>query len=142
MDWVSELRTLRIELDSFRAARQERLAQLKDLFQSLQIESALSEMNRILLDGQGEMEVYTSWEPKENVDREQDVVEVDGEAEDESDSISAVLTWREEWDREIAVDLIIAERESYLQVNDVDIRLDQDAVRQALIRAFREEMGL
>ena len=151
MDWSSDLRELRSELNDFRreqqrrasveeAERQERWAQMKSLVQSLQIEGALSEMNRLLLDGKGEVEMYAPWEIEEDAG-EEELVEED-EIEEESDSASAILVWEEEETKEIAVDIGMAEGGLYLQVNGTGIRLEQEAVRKALIRAFREEIGL
>ena len=154
MDWSSELRELKVDLDSFRrererragveeAERQQRRAEMNGLFQSLQIKESLSEMNRLLMDGQGELEVYVSWEPVEaNVDEEEG--ETDGEneeLEEETDSVSAILTWQEEGTREIVVDVGMLEKGYFLEVNGEDIRLEQDALRQALVRALREELG-
>ena len=157
MDWSSELRALREEMDSRRtepesediideAEREARLAQLKDLFQSLQIEESLSEMNRVLLDNQGVLEVYAPWELEEDVEEEEDDVleedfEEDEELYEESDAASAVLSWGK-GTRVLAVDIEMGQKGFYLEVNDTDVSLDQNAVKQALIQAFREEMGL
>ena len=158
MDWSSDLRALRSELEPLReelekqasieeAERQERLAQVKSLFKSLQIEEALNEMNRILLDRRGEVAVYAPWQEEEDVGEEgEDLIEENEEVEEDTHMASAVLTWEESGVREIAVDLGVdtesMRKQVYVLVNGSGVRLEQDAVRQALIRAFREELGL
>ena len=151
MDWTSELRGLKEELEPLRqererrtateeAERQERLAEVKKLFDSLHVEGLLGEMNRVLVNGQGTLEVYTPWDIEESpTDGGEEVAEEDEEGED---SMSAVLAWDEGGALEIAVDVGEGPDGFYLQVNGVDIRLEEDAIQQALLRAFREELGL
>ena len=157
MDWPSELRTLREELDPFRRERarlasleneeyQERLGQLRQMFQSLDIERSLRDLNRELLDDMGEVEVFAPWDPPPAVeddanDNGEDEAEED-EDEVEEDVVSAVLSWDENGSCEIGVDMGLAERSIYLQVNGTEIRPEAEAVRQALIKAFREEIGI
>ena len=149
MDWTSELRGVKEELEPLRqererqaiveeAERQDRLAEVKKFFDSLKIEEMLGEMNRVLLAGQGNLEVYTPWDTEESPAGEEDE---DGDYE-ESDSVSAVLGWDEGGPLEIAVDVGPGSDRYYLQVNGVDIRLEEDAIQQALLRAFRDELGL
>ena len=154
MDLSSDLRELRRELDTLRserdrqatideAERQERIAQVQSLFQSLGVEGTLSEMNRVLLDGRGEVEVYAPWIPQENGgDEDEEDLEEDEETEEDNDSVSAILTWDEEGTREVAVDMGMTSNGMYVQVNGNDTRLDKDALNRALIRAFREELGM
>ena len=155
MDWSSGLRDVKRDLDELRrqredrnrkeeAERQKRIAEGTSLFQSLQIEAALREMNSLLLGGQGELEVYSPGDlEEEEVEEEaEDVAEDDEESEEETDSMFAILTWEEEGTREIAVDLGITPKGFYLEVNGAEVRLEQEAVHQALISAFKEEVGL
>ena len=155
MDWSEELRTLRGEIDSLRrerqrqaeeeeVIRQQHRAETKTLFQTLHIEQALGEMNKALLDGVGDLEVFAPGEPggdlPEGQDDEDEMAEA--EVEEESESMAGILTWEEGGSREIEVDLGITESGPYLEVNGTDIRVEEEAIRQALIRAFKDEMGL
>ena len=118
------------------------MAEVKDLFSSLAIEEDLGEINRVLLDGHGELEMYTPWDDEIAEDRSRDEGTPigDDEIEEEGDSVSAILTWEEQGSRELAVDLGITLNGYYLQVNGEDVRPERDSVRQALIQAFREEI--
>ncbi len=155
MDWTSELRGVKEELEPLRqererqaiveeAERQDRLAEVKKFFDSLKIEEMLGEMNRVLLAGQGNLEVYTPWDTEESpAGEEEEMAEEDEDGDyEESDSVSAVLGWDEGGPLEIAVDVGPGSDGYYLQVNGVDIRLEEDAIQQALLRAFRDELGL
>ena len=154
MDWTSELTGLKQELEPLRlererqagidaAERQERLAEIKKTFDSLHIEGLLGEMNRILLVGQGTIEVYTPWDIEGSSAGGEEEDEEEEEDHDEGeDAMSAVLAWDEGGALEIAVDVGEGRDGFYLQVNGVDIRLEEDAIQQALLRAFREELGL
>ena len=150
MAWQDTLLELREELAEARAERLQRASEeaaeiseqrdeLTRLAASLGISDVLSEMNRTLLDGLGEIETVVSWEPAE----EDDNLSPDDDAdEEEADGISAFLTWQEGEEREIAVDLGSAEDGIYLQVNGVDIRPERDALEAALIEAFRDELDI
>ena len=154
MEWSSELREIRRALDDLRRERerqakteeaelQQRNTEIKNAFQSLQIQDALQEMNRQLLDGQGELEIYAPGElATDDADEGEEELEDDGEIEEVSDTMSAVLTWEEGGASEIAVDMGMTLRGIYLEVNGTEIRLDHDALKRALIRAFSEEVGL
>ena len=153
MAWQDTLVELREELAAARAQRLQRAAEeaaeiskqrdeLTRLAASLGISDVLSEMNRTLLDGKGEIETIVSWEPEqEDDDLSRDDRDGD-EDEEEADGISAFLTWEEAEEREIAVDLGLAEDGIYLQVNGVDIRPERDALETALIVAFRDELDI
>ena len=155
MDWSSELRDLRRDLDSLRGERarlagieegerQQRLAQMKDLFDSLRVEDALGEMNRLLLDGKGELETFAPWgiEEEEPADEDGETLDEDEETEEFTDSVSAILIWEDDGNMELAVDMGMTEKGFFLQVNGNDVRLQEDALRQALIQAFREGEGI
>ena len=150
MAWQDTLLELREELAEARAERLQRASeeaaeiskqrdQMTQLAASLGISDVLSEMNRTLLDGKGELETIVSWEPEEQDD---DLSPDDDEDEEEADGISAFLTWEEAEEREIAVDLGMAEDGIYLQVNGVDIRPEREALEAALIEAFRDELDI
>ena len=150
MAWQDTLLELREELAAARAERLQRASEeaaeiskqrdeLTQLAASLGISDVLSEMNRTLLDGKGDLETVVSWEPEEQDD---DLSPEDDEDEEEADGISAFLTWEEAEEREIAVDLGLAEGGIYLQVNGVDIRPEREALEAALIEAFRDELAI
>ena len=149
MAWQDTLLELREELAAARAERLQRASEeaaeiskqrdeLTRLAASLGISDVLSQMNRTLLDGKGEIETIVSWEPEQ----EDDDLSPDDDDEEEADGISAFLTWEEAEEREIAVDLGLAENGIYLQVNGVDIRPEREALEAALIEAFRDELDI
>ena len=147
MAWRDTLGRLREELAEVRAERQRRAVtedaeiwqqreELSRLATSLEINQLLNEMNATLLNGQGDIETIVSWEAS----AEGDDVDADDMDEEESDLLATILTWEEAGEREIAVDLGLGERGTYLQVNGVDIRLEAAALEQALVEAFRDEL--
>ncbi len=153
MAWQDTLLELREELAEARAQRLQRASeeaaeiskqrdQITQLAASLGISDVLSEMNRTLLDGKGEIETIVSWEPEQEDDDLSGDNRDDDDAEEEADGISAFLTWEEADEREIAVDLGLAEDGIYLQVNGVDIRPEREALEVALIEAFRDELDI
>ena len=98
-----------------------------------------------MLEDSGKVLSYSSWDsPPESAVSSLAVLPL-GEDDDEDDDadadyISAELTWEEDGEREIAVDLGIAEEGFYLQVNGIDVRIEREALEQALVEAFREEL--
>ena len=153
MAWQDTLLELREELAEARAERLQRASEeaaeiskqrdeLTRLADSLGISDVLSEMNRTLLDGTGEIETIVSWEPEQEDDDLSRDDRDDHEDDEEADGISAFLTWEEAEEREIAVDLGMAEDGIYLQVNGVDIRPEREALEAALIEAFRDELDI
>ena len=155
MEWAEELKQLRREVDNLRLERtrrieieegehQQQLAQLKEVFEGLQIHASLEEMNRHLLDGKGEVTLFLPWEsppddaPNPVADEEED----EEEPEEEVDVASAILGWEEDGEREVAVDLGLAENGVYLHVNGQDVRLTDDAFKKGLTRTFFEELEL
>ena len=149
MAWQDTLLELREELAAARAERLQRASEetaeiskqrdeLTQLSASLGISDLLSEMNRTLLDGKGEIETIVSWEPE----AEDDDLSPNDDEEEEADGITAFLTWEEAEEREIAVDLGLAEDGAYLQVNGADTRPERDALESALIVAFRDELDI
>jgi hypothetical protein len=156
MAWRDTLNGLRDELADVRAERQQQAREveaekqlqreeLTKLADALGVTQLLNEMNSVLLSGLGKIEVVSSWEDgEENEDLEELPMlygDLDDDAE-EGDLFSAILTWEEDGEREIAVDLGFAEQGAFLQVNEVDIRPEQQALEQALVEAFREELEL
>ena len=70
-----------------------------------------------------------------------DDLEADVEDDDE-EAITNILSWDEDGDREIAVEIILDEEGVSLQVNGVEIRPEREALEQALVEAFRDELEL
>ena len=145
MPWRNSLEQLKTELSQARATRMERLAaydrevaaereELVSLQESLNIAILLGEMNDVLLDGQGELEVTVEWEADEDEDAYED--------EDVADVISTELTWDEGEELEIVVDIAMLDEGISLMVNGVQIRQDSNALERALLDAFREQLQL
>ena len=154
MAWRDTLRGLRDEMAEIRAQRQrdrqadeaEQQAQRLEMARvadSLGLSSLLQEMNSVLLNGQGEVEYISSWEEEMEEDPDESLLKLDAleELEDE-DYINVILTWEEDGEREIVLDLGFGEPEMPLLVNGVDIRLEQEALEQALLEAFRMQLEL
>ncbi len=152
MAWRDTLRGLRDELAEIRAQRQrerqageaEQQAQRLEMARvadSLGLSSLLQEMNSVLLNGQGQVEYISSWEEEkeEDLDEVSPMLDALEELEDE-DYINVILTWEEDGEREIVLDLGFGEPEMSLLVNGVDIRLEQEALERALVEAFRQQL--
>ena len=154
MAWRDTLRELRDDLADIRAQRQrerqtdeeEQQAQrleLARIAESLGLTGLLQEMNSVLLNGQGEVENVSSWEEETEEDPDESLLMLDNLEElEESDYINAILTWEEDGEREIVVDLGFGEQGMSLLVNGVDIRLEQEALERALVEAFRQQLEL
>ena len=154
MAWRDTLRGLRDELAEIRAQRrrerqadeEEQQAQrleLARIAESLGLTGLLQEMNSVLLNGQGEVENISSWEEENEGDPDESLLMLGGPEElDDSDYVNAILTWEEDGEREIVLDLGFGEQGMSLLVNGVDIRLEQDALEQALVEAFRMQLEL
>ena len=161
MAWRDILVELRDELAEVRARRLQRaeeaeaeLGQVRqemaDLSDTLGIGQLLTDINATLLEGRGEVETIVSWD-QESDDRDSET-ELDDElgnsdlgADDEDDdeeAITNILSWDEDGDREIAVEIILDEEGVSLQVNGVEIRPEREALEQALVEAFRDELEL
>ena len=152
MAWRDTLRGLRDELAEIRAQRQrERQAdeeeqqaqrlELARIGESLGLTGLLQEMNSVLLNGQGEVENISSWEEETEEDPDESLLTLDNlEEPEESDYINAILTWEEDGEREIVVDLGFGEQGMSLLVNGVDIRLEQEALERPLVQAFRQQL--
>ncbi len=146
MPWRESLLQLKDELTAGRAARLERLeildrqvaAEREELLsrqESLQITPMVTELNEVLLGGQGLVETTVEWDTDEEEDR------IEGE-DDMADVISTALTWEEGEELEILVELVMLDDGLALLVNGVQIRQDQDALQRALVNAFREQLEI
>ena len=154
MAWRDILVQLRGELADVRARRQRQHEadqveiqrqrdQLSRMARDLGIVDLIKEMNDILLEGRGELEHIVSWEPVPDHHIADDPESMlDEDVEVEADVITDILTWEEGGELELAVDLGIGDDGVYLQVNGVDIRTEREALEQALIEGFRDELNL
>jgi hypothetical protein len=153
MAWRDTLLALQEELAEVRAERlreareedaerQAQRRQLSDLAASLEMARLVQEMNEVLLNGDGIIQSYNSWEgPHEDISADAELIDLDFEDEDEdAEYVSIELTWEENGEREIAVDLGLSEEGLYLQINGIDVRPEREALEQALVEAFREEL--
>ncbi len=145
MPWRESLQQLKDELTSSRASRLERIealdrqvaAEREELLarqESMQITALVTEMNEVLLDGQGLVENTVEWESE-------DEDQFEGE-DDMADVITTALTWDEGEELEVLVELVMLDDGLSLMVNGVQIRQDQDALQKALIDAFREQLEI
>ena len=153
MAWRDTLLALQEELAEVRAERlreareedaerQAQRRQLSDLAASLEMARLVQEMNEVLLNGDGIIQSYNSWEgPHEDISADAELIDLDFEDENEdAEYVSIELTWEENGEREIAVDLGLSEEGLYLQINGIDVRPEREALEQALVEAFREEL--
>lgn len=145
MPWRDSLLQLKEEMSASRASRLERLeafdrqvaAEREELLtrqESMQITALVTEMNEVLLDGQGQVETTVEWETE-------DENRFEGE-DDMADVISTALAWDEGEELEVLVELVMLDDGLTLLVNGVPIRQDPDALQKALINAFREQLEI
>jgi hypothetical protein len=100
-------------------------------------------MNEVLLKGAGTIASYNSWEnPPVDIGYDGELIDLDFDEEEDAEYISVELTWEEDGEREIAVDLGMSDEGLYLQVNGIDVRPEREALEQALVEAFREELQI
>ena len=133
-----------LEAAEFEAEHQRQLQQLSDMGSALGIQALLDEMNEVLLDGKGQLDIFAPGHPPEG-ETEGDLDDMnleDDVLDDEEDLFTAILSWEEAGEREIAVDLGLAGGEMYLRVNGADLRTEKGALEEALLNAFREELEL
>ena len=169
MEWGEDLRKFRESIEAIRQQPtepreigqeelDERLRLIQEAFEDLRPETYLEEMNRVLLDGRGEVEVYLPWVADEEdededdgeneVDEEDDDEDEDGEDDDEEeeeleaqDVASAILVW-DAGECELAIDVGLEGDRVYWQVNGDDVPTNDVSLREALKKAFAEEVGL
>jgi hypothetical protein len=145
MPWRESLLQLKQELTSARATRLERLEafdrqvaaereQLLARQESLEITALITEMNDVLLDGQGQVETTVEWETGEDEELLDD--------DDAADVITTALAWDEGEELEVVVELVMLEEGLSLMVNGIQIRQDRDSLERALLSAFREQLEL
>ena len=154
MAWRDDLSKLKQELAETRAERllqaaedetehQRQLERLTELASSLGISTLLTEMNEVLLDGAGQVETFAPSRvtPEEDVEEDdEELILEEDDIDEDADVYTAILSWEEDGEREIAIDLGVTDEGFYLQVNGQSTRQERRALEQALLRAFREEL--
>jgi hypothetical protein len=157
MTWRDTLEGLKQDLNEVRAQRQSRVEEeeaglkkerddLSLMAKNLGVDELLAEMNSTLLDGKGEIETIIGWE-SDDEDAEDDlgIGIIDEASEDDdgdTDVITTILSWDEGGDLEIAVDLGLSKDGIYLQINEIEIRPEREALERGLIEAFKDELEL
>lgn len=158
MAWRDTLEDLEAELAEMREERlrqarveeaehQKQREQLSQLAASLEIARLLEEMNSILLKRGGQVETLPSWEAT-GEEEEDDLAlpplftDTEDDEDEDADYISFTLSWEEDGEREIIVDLGISDEGTYLLVNGEDTRPERNALERALVEAFRQEIEL
>jgi len=151
MEWMDTLVNLKSDLtdarDKLRTDWQaiadglaEKRLELVNQADAMDISSFLSQINTVLLEGQGTISYLQSWEEESD----DDASELDESMDDfdDADYVSTILTWQESGLCEIAVDVELGEQGIAVQVNEVEIRPDPESLKSALITAFKEELDL
>ena len=157
MTWRDTLEGLKQELTEVRTQRQRRVEEedaglqkerddLSRMAKDLGVDELLAEMNATLLDGRGEIETIIGWESDDGDPDLDGVISMNGDEPDDDDEdtnvITTILSWEEGGEMEIAVDLGLSDEGIYLQINEIEIRPERDALEQGLIVAFRDELDL
>ena len=157
MTWRETLEGLKEDLNEVRAQRQKQVDEdeaglekerdgLSQTARELGVDGLLAEMNVTLLDGKGKVETIVGWESSdEDLDIDPGISMNGGEpddGDDDTDVITTILSWNEGGEMEIAVDLGLSDEGIYLQINEIEIRPEREALEQGLIEAFRDELEL
>ena len=156
MSWRETLEGLKEELTDVRAQRKRQVDEekaglqkerddLSKMAQNLGADDLLAEMNTTLLDGKGEIETIIGWVADGDDLESEPGISMNGdepEEDDNTDVITTILSWDEGGELEIAVDLGLSDDGIYLQINEIEIRPERNALEQGLIEAFRDELEL
>ena len=156
MTWRETLEGLKEELTDVRAQRKRQVDEekaglqkerddLSKMAQNLGVDELLAEMNTTLLDGKGEIETIIGWVADGDDLESEQGISMNGdepEEDDNTDVITTILSWDEGGELEIAVDLGLSDDGIYLQINEIEIRPERDALEQGIIEAFRDELEL
>ncbi len=157
MTWRDTLEGLKPDLAEVREQRQRRLEaedadlqkerdDLSQMAQTLGIGELLVEMNATMLDGKGNIETNVGWESgPEELEMDPGIGmngDEPGDGEQDTDVVTTILSWDERGEMEIAVDLGLSDDGIYLQINEIEVRPEREALEQGLIEAFREELEL
>ena len=157
MTWRQTLIDLKQDLVEVRANRERRVEEaeaglkkeredLSLMAQNLGVEQLLIEMNSTLLDGNGEIETIVGWEADEedddNLGSRISIIDAVPDDDEDADVITSILSWDEGGVLEIVVDLGLSDEGIYLQINEIEIRPEREALEQGLIVAFKDELGI
>jgi len=156
MSWRETLEGLKEELTDVRSQRKRQVDEekaglqkerddLSEMAQNLGVDELLAEMNTTLLDGKGEIETIIGWVADGDDLESEPGISMNGdepEEDDNTDVITTILSWDEGGELEIAVDLGLSDDGIYLQINEIEIRPERNALEQGLIEAFRDELEL
>tara|TARA_Y100000588_G_scaffold67671_1_gene68595 strand:- start:778 stop:1251 length:474 start_codon:yes stop_codon:yes gene_type:complete len=157
MTWRETLIDLKQDLVEVRANRERRVEEaeaglkkeredLSLMAQNLGVEQLLIEMNSTLLDGKGEIETIVGWEADEedddNLGSRISIIDSVPDDDEDADVITSILSWDEGGVLEIVVDLGLSDEGIYLQINEIEIRPEREALEQGLIVAFKDELGI
>ena len=157
MTWRETLIDLKQDLVEVRAKRERRVEEaeaglkkeredLSLMAQNLGVEQLLIEMNSTLLDGNGEIETIVGWEADEedddNLGSRISIIDAAPDDDEDADVITSILSWDEGGVLEIVVDLGLSDEGIYLQINEIEIRPEREALEQGLIVAFKDELGI
>jgi len=157
MTWRDTLEGLKQELIEVRTQRQRRVEEedaglqkerddLSRMAKDLGVDELLAEMNATLLDGKGEIQTIVGWVSDDGDPDLDGVISMNGDEPgddgEDTDVITTILSWEEGGEMEIAVDLGLSDEGIYLQINEIEIRPERDALEQGLIVAFRDELDL
>jgi hypothetical protein len=156
MTWRETLVRLKHDLTEVRAQRQQQAEEddaelqkdrddLNRKAEELSIQALLTEMNTTLLEGKGELETVIGWESSDDDSDVDSGISLNGEEPDDDDGaevITTILSWDEGGEMEIAVDLGLSDDGIYLQINEIEIRPEREALEQGLVEAFRDELEL
>ena len=144
---LTEVRTQRQRrVEEEDAGLQKERDDLSRMAKDLGVDELLAEMNATLLDGKGEIQTIIGWESDDGDPDLEGVISMNGDEPDDDDEdtdvITTILSWEEGGEMEIAVDLGLSDEGIYLQINEIEIRPERDALEQGLIVAFRDELDL
>ena len=157
MTWRDTLEGLKQDLAEVRAERERRVEaedvelqserdDLSQMAQTLGVTDLLAEMNATLLDGKGNIETIVGWESGPDELELDPGIGMNGDEPDDgegdTDVITTILSWEERGEMEIAVDLGLSDDGIYLQINEIEIRPEREALEQGLIEAFKDELEL
>ena len=157
MTWRETLIDLKQDLVEVRANRERRVEEaeaglkkeredLSLMAQNLGVEQLLIEMNSTLLDGNGEIQTIVGWEAEDenydNIGSRISIIDAVPDDDEDADVITSILSWDEGGVLEIVVDLGLSDEGIYLQINEIEIRPEREALEQGLIVAFKDELGI
>lgn len=140
MPWQDELNQLRVRVDNEGYGQRmaqvaERRALLERFAAQLAVDGLLNRMNDTLLDGGARLIVNRSWQ----YDFDDDDDDAIADAAELNDAIIYLLYWHDGEPVDIEVRVCIDEDDSgYVIVADEEVDDDPEAIRSALLDAFRE----